>query len=244
MTPPRVLVSGAAHRCGDSDIFGVGAAYVRSLTAHGIAAVTSAPNTPTDQAAALLEGMAGLVLTGGEDIDPAFYGAAPSDKLEAINRQRDHAELALLRAARTAGIPVLAICRGTQLVNVALGGTLWQDLPSERDTQVAHAPEAPRGQRVHPVRIAPDSRLHSALGVVTLEVNSTHHQGVRDLAHGLAASAWSSDGLVEAIEATDGGWLLGVQWHPEDLADADPQAPDHGIFRAFAAALSVPRPAA
>ena len=241
---PRILVSGSTHHWQHAEQTGVRAPYIRALVSHGMLPLIASPYLPAAQAPLLLEGMAGLLLTGGEDIDPSLYGATPSVYLEATSPERDAFELTLLRTARTHGLPVLAICRGAQLVNVALGGTLWQDLPSERAGHVPHSPGVPRTQRTHGVHIAPGSRLYSALATSELDVNSIHHQGIRELAPGLIASAWSGDGLVEGIESGDGGWLLGVQWHPEDLAAADGAAPEQGIFRALADALNVRRAAA
>jgi putative glutamine amidotransferase len=198
---------------------------------------------PEHLAPLLMDDADGLLLTGGEDVDPARYGALPSPALGTVSRARDILEFALLREARARDLPVLAICRGIQVVNVALGGTLWQDLPSERPGAVAHDVTGDRTARTHRINVAAASRLHAALGASSCAVNSRHHQAVRDLAPGLAATAWSEDGLIEGVEAEGGAWLVGVQWHPEDLADADQAAPDHGIFRAFRDAVSA-RPAA
>jgi putative glutamine amidotransferase len=243
VTRPRILVTGNVRRCNDAEQAGVRATYLRSLISHGMVPLIAPPLVPTDSVPALLQGMTGLLLTGGEDVDPALYHAIPSARLEATSPERDAVEFALVQRARALKLPILAICRGAQLVNVALGGTLWQDLPSERPGGVNHAQTTGRSQRTHRVRIASESVLSGALGTSELAVNSLHHQGIRDLAPALAASAWSDDDLIEAVETREGGWLLGLQWHPEDLADAAPDAPDHGIFQAFADALSA-RPAA
>jgi putative glutamine amidotransferase len=137
-------------------------------------------------------------------------------------------EIALLRGARVRRLPVLAICRGIQLVNVALGGTLLQDLPSERPTATNHGDR----RRRHPLRVASDSLLHRTLGEVA-SVNSRHHQAVRDLAPGLVAVAWADDGVIEAVEWEEEGgpWMLAVQWHPEDDANT-------ALFGAFAEAVA------
>jgi putative glutamine amidotransferase len=157
-----------------------------------------------------------------------------------VDSARDAFELALFQAARERGVPILGICRGLQLINVALGGTLWQDLPSERRGSGEHDPTTPRDTRVHPVTLLPESRVARALGTTALTPNSFHHQGIRDLAPGLVATGWAADGLIEAVEATEGdGWLLAVQWHPEEMY-ADPAAPERGLFRALVAAASAP----
>ena len=128
---------------------------------------------------------------------------------------------------------MLAICRGIQLVNVALGGTLWQDLPSERPGSVLHAATGARDQRSHMISVTPGSRLAEALGRHALEVNSFHHQAIRELASELVATAWADDQLVEGVESGPGApWLLGVQWHPEEM-HAERGAPDAGLFAAI-----------
>jgi putative glutamine amidotransferase len=130
-------------------------------------------------------------------------------------------------------MPILGICRGIQVVNVAMGGTLYQDLPSERPGGVDHNPPTARGDRSHAVRLLAGSRAAHALGRERIVVNSFHHQAVKDLAPGLIASGWTDDGLVEAVETADEErWLLAVQWHPEEM-HAEARAPEHGLFRAL-----------
>jgi putative glutamine amidotransferase len=184
-------------------------------------------------AARALDGADGLVLTGGEDMDPAWYQTEPHPKANPPSRERDLFELALFAAARQRGLPILGICRGIQVVNVALGGTLWQDLPSERPGPVEHYPEAARNQRTHRVRLQPGSLAAGALGGTDLSVNSFHHQAIHDLAPKLVATGWSEDDLIEAVEAAPGQpWLLAVQWHPEEM-HAEVRSPDRGLFRAL-----------
>jgi putative glutamine amidotransferase len=157
-----------------------------------------------------------------------------------VDAARDGFELALLRAARERGLPVLGICRGIQLINVALGGTLWQDLPTERPGSVDHNPASPRDARVHAVTLAAGSRVARALGTTALTSNSFHHQGIRELAPGLVATGWTADELIEAAETGDGdGWLLAVQWHPEEMY-ADRAAPERGLFAALVSAATAP----
>lgn len=184
----------------------------------------------------MLHGMTGLVLTGGEDVGPDHYGQLVHPAVEDIHAARDHFEIALVRAAMARRLPTLAICRGIQVVNVALGGTLVQDLPSEWPAAIDHDGPWPRDRRVHLVRVAPPSRLASALGSVELMVNSFHHQAVATLAPGLAAVAHAPDGVVEGVEwQADDWWMLGVQWHPEELAQTS-ESWDRNLFNAFAAA--------
>jgi putative glutamine amidotransferase len=204
--------------------------YVRTLTRAGLVPLLVPPLLDPAAAPAVLEAVAGLVLTGGEDVHPANYGESPHARLEETDEARDALEVALLRAARERRLPVLAICRGIQLVNVALGGTLYQDLPSQCPSPVAHAD--PNGR--HALRVEAGSMLHRVIGDPP-SVNSRHHQAVRRVAAGLRAVAWAEDGVIEAVEPVDpaAGWLLGVQWHPEDDVETELFA---GFARGFAAA--------
>jgi putative glutamine amidotransferase len=180
-----------------------------------------------------LDGVDGLLLTGGEDMDPSWYGAQPSPFLSPPSRERDLFELALFAVARQRRLPILAICRGIQLINVALGGTLFQDLPSEHRGAVEHKPETSRDARTHRIRLQAGSRAADALGGTGFTVNSSHHQAIRDLAPGLLATGWTDDDLIEAAETPTGtSWLLAVQWHPEEM-HAQAGAPERGLFAAL-----------
>ena len=186
---------------------------------------------------AMLDGMDGLVLTGGEDIDPRHYGLRAHPALGDVHAGRDSFELALVRAAMARRLPTLAICRGIQIANVALGGTLVQDLPSEWPGALQHEGTWPRDQRVHGVRVEACSRLAKSLGAEKLTVNSFHHQAVASLAPGLIAVAHAPDGVIEGVEWTgDDWWMLGVQWHPEELTGTT-ESWDRDLFLAFAAAV-------
>ena len=188
-------------------------------------------------AGAMLDGMDGLVLTGGEDIDPRHYGLRAHPALGDVHAGRDSFELALVRAAMARRLPTLAICRGIQIANVALGGTLVQDLPSEWPGALQHEGTWPRDQRVHGVRVEARSRLAKSLGAEKLTVNSFHHQAVASLAPGLTAVAHAPDGVIEGVEWTgDDWWMLGVQWHPEELTGTT-ESWDRDLFLAFAAAV-------
>ncbi|HEU5169093.1 MAG TPA: gamma-glutamyl-gamma-aminobutyrate hydrolase family protein [Gemmatimonadales bacterium] len=233
MSAPRVALSAVVRRWEDADRATVNAAYVHSVAnAGGIPLILSQIMGP-GLAARALDGCDALLLSGGEDVDPAHYGAPPSPALRSPDPARDAFELALFRTARERGLPVLGICRGIQLINVALGGTLWQDLPSERPGPVYHDSPVARTARTHEVRLAPGSRAARALGAQTLIPNSFHHQGIRDLAPGLVATGWAADGLIEVAESADGdAWLLAVQWHPEEM-HAEPGSPEQGLFRAL-----------
>jgi putative glutamine amidotransferase len=164
----------------------------------------------------------GLVLTGGLDVAPERYGAQPHPKVKRIDPARDAFEIEVLEAALARDLPVLAICRGHQLVNVALGGTLLQHIESGEHVADYRTEGAP--SRGHAVRIDEGSRLAAAVGAGDVEVNSRHHQAVlpEGLAPGLKPAAWSPDGLVEAFEGRSQRWLIGVQWHPERLEREHP----------------------
>ncbi len=191
--------------------------YVKSVAAAGGLPYVLAPVAEAD-VAALLSRLDGLVLTGGSDVDPVLYGAAPHPKLGPLFRERDDFELALCREAVRRDLPTLAICRGHQVLNIATGGTLIQDLPSEPSGgSVDHDPDTERASRVHDVRILEGSRLRRLLGKESVAVNSFHHQAVRDLGTGLQATAWAPDGVVEGVEDPSKRFLVGVQWHPESF---------------------------
>jgi putative glutamine amidotransferase len=235
VSSPRIALGGVVRSWDGAERTGLNAAYVRAVTAAGGVPIVLSPLMGHSLAARALDGVDGLVLTGGEDVDPAWYETAPHPRLNPPSRERDLFELALFAAARQRELPVLGICRGIQLVNVALGGTLYQDLPSEWRGTVDHDPQGARTDRSHDVRLEPGSLAAGALGSATVRVNSFHHQAVRDLAPKLVASGWSEDGLIEAVEGAEGQpWLLAVQWHPEEM-HADVGGPDLGLFRALVA---------
>lgn len=154
----------------------------------------------------------GLVLTGGSDVDPALFGEEPEPGLGHVDIKRDEFEIALYRAARVRNLPILGICRGIQLINVAEGGSVVQDLG---DTGVQHDQRNIGPALSHSVSLEPDSALARAFGRPRIRVNSFHHQAVNKIGSRLRAVGRSSDGVVEAIEGTEGGFLLAVEWHPE-----------------------------
>jgi putative glutamine amidotransferase len=209
-------------------------AYVRALENADIVPVIVPPLAGDIDR--VLDAVDGLVLTGGEDLDPAHYGDDPHPATGPVSARRDGTELSLARAARDRNLPTLAICRGIQVVNVALGGTLLQDIPTQRTSAANHDPDTERHDRVHPVRITPDSRLARAIGVSQIVVNSFHHQAVDRLGDSLCIVGVAPDGVIEAVEAVDPSWwMIGVQWHPEELfASAEPW--DRQLFAAFAGA--------
>lgn len=175
----------------------------------------------------------GLVVTGGAfDVAPEEYGETGRGRMGPVNPGRARFERRLMELALERGLPVLAVCGGMQLLNVVLGGSLVQDIASELPEALAHEqPHDPR-EPAHDVVVTPGTRLHRLCGTVSLPANSTHHQAVRRLGAGLVVSGRTSDGLVEAIEGTGPAFVLGVQWHPERLADAGNQALYRGLVEA------------
>ena len=237
---PRIGISALTREVDGQPRTGVNAAYAAAVVAAGGVPLLLSPIIPPTEAAGAVSALDALILSGGADIAPARYGATPHPRLGTVEEERDALELALVDSARQRRIPILAICRGAQLVNVALGGTLWQDLPSERPGSVAHDGQWPRTERVHQVSITPGSRTARAMGTDRCRVNSFHHQAVRELGRGLVATGHADDGLVESFEGLDGEWLIGVQWHPEAFWQ-EPGSPDQRLFSALVEAARTRR---
>jgi len=217
----------------------VNVAYTAALERVGLVPLVIPPLSAA-LASVILDGLAGLVVTGGEDVAPARYGEPAHPTVE-VHEGRDESEIALIIDARRRRLPTLAICRGIQVMNVAFGGTLVQDIPSQRPGTIDHDPGGDRDDRVHEVRVEPDSRLAGALGADCLTTNSFHHQALALVSDELRVSARSVDGIIEGVEAADPAWwTLGVQWHPEELVET-PEPWDRNLFSAFALALGVER---
>ncbi|MCI0434895.1 MAG: gamma-glutamyl-gamma-aminobutyrate hydrolase family protein [Gemmatimonadetes bacterium] len=221
------------------------AAYIDALQLNGLAPVLLTPGHSLAAIEALMDHCDGLVLSGGGDVDPARYGERPAPLLDAVSHARDAMEFGALELALGRGIPVLGICRGCQVMNVHLGGTLFQDIDTERPGSVGHRQTGAWHERSHDVTVEPGSRLHEAVGVGEFHVNTFHHQAIRDVAPHTRIVATAEDGLVEAIELRDHRWAVGVQWHPERREASAPDGdPDRRLFAAFAGAvlaLAVPR---
>ncbi len=229
--PPIIAITAPLRTDDHAVRVRLGVSYARAVEHAGALPVLVPPLLRPEHAAGILDAADALLLTGGEDVDPARYGAPRHATVTDVSTERDATEIALVEAALVRGKPVLAICRGIQLMNVAFGGTLIQDIPSERPDAVAHdSDDAQRAVRVHDVRVDPGTRLAGALGVVALRVNSFHHQAPDRIAARLRAIAWSPDGIVEGVEWRESDWwAVGVQWHPEEL-DGRWEA---GLFNAF-----------
>lgn len=178
----------------------------------------------------MIRAINGLMLTGGADIDPTLFGEQPEPGLQKVDPKRDRFEMMLIQEALKEDLPILAICRGNQMLNVAAGGTLQQDLFS-RDNVLQHHQNAPRDHESHFVKVYDQTKLLEIVGSEQLKVNSFHHQAVKDPAPGFRISAVASDGVTEAIESDNHRFVIGVQWHPGDLAEKDAHA--EKLFRAF-----------
>jgi putative glutamine amidotransferase len=187
---------------------------------------------------AVIDTIDGVLLTGGGDVDPAFYGQERHPSTYDAEPGRDEFEIDLARRALEADLPVLAICRGSQVLNVAAGGTLVQDIPSALKTDLTHVLELPKDGVAHDIHIVSDTRLHAAMGGAVdassaCHVNSRHHQSVGTLGRSLVASATAPDGVIEGIEAPEARFCVGVQWHPENFWRTGEFRP---LFDAFVAA--------
>lgn len=191
---------------------------------------------PPDEAEAVLDQIDGLLLSGGGDVDPALYDGTPHEALYDVDPLRDDFELALARGAAERRLPLLAICRGMQITNVALGGTLIEDIATTHPEALEHRRHGPAvTEPQHEVTVTPGSTTAKALDSETVEANTIHHQALRDVATALRVTARAPDGIIEAVEPTDEEWpMWGVQWHPEYLGESD--RPSLSLFEALVAA--------
>ena len=211
--------------------------YPAALAATGALPVIIPLGLPEDALADLFARLDGLCLAGGVDVDPADFGEARHPALGHVDAPRDATELTLAQWALAADLPVFGVCRGIQLLNVAAGGSLYQDLAAQMPAAQRHdfdLADSPWERPVHAVRVAANSRLAALLGTDEVMTNSFHHQAIKEVAAGFTPSAWTADGVVEGIESADRRFALGVQWHPEGMFTTDPRA--WGLFAAFVAA--------
>lgn len=236
--PPRIGITADAQRTGNPE-------YLRSYR-RAVEMAGGEPVLLTSQAGQdphVLEEVDGLLLPGGADLDPATYGGREHPTVYKAPAQLDELELQAARCAKHGDIPTLAICRGVQVMNVALGGTLWEDIPdqygADNGLKLRHqqTPDHGRQEPTHPVDLQPGSRLQQLFGASTVHTNSMHHQGLRRIAYDLVPAGKTRDGIVEAVEARDNHpYFVGVQWHPEDMVDSD--EPSRVLFRALVAAAA------
>lgn len=175
-----------------------------------------------DKLKAALDMVDGLYLPGGVDVDPHLYGEEPLAGMGSFDPDWDAVDVVLAQAALERNMPILGICRGMQVLNVAAGGTLYQDIPSQVPGALKHSQKGPRWAASHAVELDGESRLAKTLGATELRINSYHHQAVKDVAPGFRSVANAPDGVIEAIESTQHRYAVGVQWHPELMIERDP----------------------
>jgi putative glutamine amidotransferase len=221
----------------------MGQQYVRALTEAG-AVPWLVPLLSGDEATlrSIYDRLDGIFLTGGVDVNPANYDEPLHSLCGPTDHDRDWTEMHLVRWALADQKPVLGVCRGHQVINVAAGGALYQDVGVQHPQAIKHdyfpsSGDYTRDYVVHDVEVAPGSRLSAILGAGRVRVNSMHHQGVKRLAPPLQATAFAPDGLIEGLEGGNGQFLVGVQWHPEELTDKDPAM--RRLFAEFLAAASM-----
>ncbi|MGI8713574.1 MAG: gamma-glutamyl-gamma-aminobutyrate hydrolase family protein [Solirubrobacteraceae bacterium] len=215
----------------------LGLKYLQALEAAGGLPMVCPP-LPAELAESLLDRVDGVCMSGGPDLDPRAYGERRHEATGPVESALDDFELALARAADARGLPILAICRGMQVLNVARGGSLHQHLPDVFSGEINHRQTEPGSRPTHPVTIRESSRVARVLERTRTEVNSFHHQGVARLGDGLVVTGRAPDGTVEAIEAMDRDFVLGVQWHAETLQNRPEQA---ALFTAFVDAAQARR---
>jgi len=220
---PRPLIGITTRNGRDSDghpTIVLQHAYINAVREAGGLPVPLPCNLPEDLTLSLYSQMDGLIFSGGGDIALEHFEGVPHSRIEGVDAARDGAELALAREAAAGGKPMLGICRGAQMMNVALGGTLYTHIPAQVPNALDHDyPGSLRRELVHAVEVEPDSFAADVFGRIELQVNSLHHQGLKDLAPGLRAAGRSPDGLVEVVELTGHPYAIAVQWHPEWLTD-------------------------
>ena len=212
--------------------------YSRAVHASGGAPVLLPVAQDRQSLAVILERLDGLLLTGGPDINPKAYGEEPLPGLREIDAELDQMELAVTRAAMAKKLPVLAVCRGIQILNVALGGSLYQDIERQIDDSLNHLQLAAKHVATHSISIETPSQLRAIMQRKTIWVNGKHHQAIKEVARGLIVSARAADGVIEAVEHVSHAFVIGVQWHPEGSWSQDRYSKK--LFKAFVRAAAHP----
>ena len=230
------IVCGPHLECDNSNLFyGLYPAYSKSVEMAGGLPVMVMPTLSPESLRDIYERLDGVLIAGGGDIDPASYGMSDDGLVSEVDPARDNAEFQMTRWAAEDNKPLLGICRGCQVANVALGGTLYRDIKAEyphvNGIQHDNWGKFPRNYHAHTVNVKPGTHLANALGAPTIEVNSLHHQGLRDVAPGLVITANAPDGLIEAVELPEKRFFVAVQWHPEELTKESMQM--RSLFEAF-----------
>jgi putative glutamine amidotransferase len=231
--PPVIgLTLGRSTNQNGFPIFMIMEAYIHALQRNGACPVMVPPGLTEQDFAALMPRLDGLLFTGGGDVHPKYYGGKNHPLLDGVDQERDQLEVSLAQSAIDLRIPFLGICRGLQVINVALGGTIYEDILDQLPGALQHSnyPAYPRSYPAHPISIQQGSQLESILGARQARVNSLHHQGIKELSPHLVATAFAPDGIVEAFEYSDHPFGIGVQWHPEWLKDETSMDP---LFQAF-----------
>ena len=216
------------------EVYGLMPAYTDAVLVAGGLPVLIPLGLSVDDLQALLQRLDGILLPGGGDVEPGQYGGNSNDPtIREVDNLRDRSELILIRHALQSQTPLLAICRGLQILNVALGGSLWEDVHDRMPGAMRHDyfDNGRRDFLAHEVSVRPGSLLHDTLGTNAIQVNSMHHQGIRTLAPDLRAAAAAPDNLIEAVEVDGHHFALGVQWHPENILQAEPRM--NLLFRRF-----------
>jgi len=233
MSKPLIGIT-TSHTTNDENLpyLTLGEAYVAAVRAAGGLPVLIPLGLSEEDLASLIERLDGVVFSGGGDMEPACYGGQPHTKVYGVDKDRDRVELKLYQEVFDREKPFLGICRGIQVLNVALGGTLYEDIMDQHEGGMKHSywQTHPRSYLAHMVQVSEDSRLASILGKPVVEVNSLHHQGLREIAPSLQVTAVAPDGIVEGVELPGHPFGMGVQWHPESLQEHEPM---RAIFRAL-----------
>jgi len=227
MTLPVIGITGRTDQSArppNSPLFATAQTYVQAAELNGGAPVIIPPHLEETKLRAIFQHLKGLILSGGGDILPALFGEEDCGLLWFVDERRDRAELALARWALAEELPLLAICRGLQVLNVAAGGTLIQDIPTQVPDPLPHSTVAgrPIGVIAHTVEVAAGSRLSALVGAGELGVNSSHHQAAKTVGTGLVVTARALDGVIEGLELPDHPFCVGVQWHPEAMVESQP----------------------
>lgn len=242
MGPPVIGITGLTEQSPvrpGASVVSVRESYVRAVEAGGGAPLVVVPLPDDARLRSVFDRLDGLVLSGGGDISPSYYGEQNSGLLWHVDEQRDRAELTLARWALSGGLPLLAICRGIQALNVAAGGSLIQDVGTQIPNALDHTILAgrPMAAIAHTVDVAERTRLAGLFGPGALEVNSAHHQAADSVGAGLVVTARAPDGVIEGLEKPDHPFCVGVQWHPEAMIDTRP-----AMIRLFEALAGAARP--
>lgn len=224
------------EKASEAPTFALPQSYVEAVLAAGGAPIILPAHLEGSALRSVRQRIDGLILSGGGDVHPSFFGEEDGGALGSVDEGRDRTELALARWAMAQDVPLLAICRGIQVLTVAAGGTLIQDIAAEVADPLEHSSVNRRIKSgiVHPVEVAPNTHLASLVGSGTLGVNSFHHQAVKEVGAGLVVTARAPDGVIEGLEAPDLSFCIGVQWHPERLVGEHPAM--RRLFEALVAA--------